>query len=342
MFLLLLQVFLASCGSATTTSQDLAAARAGRQLLAKVKHALDTATTLHGKFNMTVSRQGSKQVASAELQSQQNSKERVVVFQSSMRPFSAGAVTVEDGEHLWQYYPDQKLVYRSPATPEGINGNVTPLYMIKFVFTSHNASLVSSRATVDGHSAYDVHVAYQPGDPGLPYTGEVYIDKKTMLPMRISLDIQHSGQIVYDIPLLVLNQPIPANTFTFIPPAGVKVLTTGQLSLAQAQQQADYHLLIVPDSQKGYILSNVSAINQSGKLLYMFSYRKGTTNFTITESNIPVKQPSGAPVAVRGVPGAITLVNDLRTLTWAEHGIQISVQGMMSKEQVISIAQALS
>ena len=42
--------------------------------------------------------------------------------------------------------------------------------------------------------------------------------------VRVDLTTQGLGMVTLDVPKLVLNQPIPDSLFTFVPPAGVKVL----------------------------------------------------------------------------------------------------------------------
>src|SRR5205807_9945978 len=131
------------------------------------------------------------------------------------------------------------------------------------------------------------------GSPGnFNYTGEVYIDKATTLPLQVNLNISGLGQVLLDIPMLVLNSPIPESTFTFVVPAGVKVLplqqanatpTTGSITLAQAQQEAGYHLLSIPGTQTGYQLQGVNALGAPGSQIYTLNYMKGSTNFTIAE-----------------------------------------------------------
>jgi len=339
--LLLALVLLTSCGFGPSP-QDQAAAQLGKQLLAKAKHAFDTAKTFHEKFNITQTGPYSQQTATVEVQSQQTLREQLSVFQSSMPVFTAGSVTVEDGKYLWQYYPDHKIVHRSSAAPEGVNGNVTPLYLYKFVFTAPDATVTSSSATINGHAVYDVHLVSGSVDGGLPYTGEIYIDKKTTLPVRIQFS-ESTGQAVVDIPLLVLNEPIPAHTFTFTPPADAKVLTTGSLPLAQAEQEADYHLLTIPTTQKGYRIENVNAVGQAEEIAYNLNYSKGSTNFNISEGKFSPNQPtSGTPITVRGKPGTVVATSGVTVLTWAEHGVRISIEGMLSKVQAMSVAQVLA
>jgi hypothetical protein len=154
---------------------------------------------------------------------------------------------------------------------------------------------------------------------------------------------QSTGQTVVDIPLLMLNEQIPAHTFTFTPPPDAKVLTTGPLPFIQAQQEAGYHLLTIPDTQKGYTFEQVSAIGHSKDISYNLYYKTGSTNVIISERKTSLSPASsGAPVTVRGQSGSVITNSGITVLTWAEDGVQISIEGTLSKDQAISMAQVLS
>src|SRR5205807_7977274 len=102
------------------------------------------------------------------------------------------------------------------------------LNIVRTVFTPSDATLVSSSTKTHGRDASDVHVVSQgqtativgAGHGNVSYSGEVFIDKATNLPLQVNLTIQGLGQVLLDIPSLVLNLPIPASTFTFVVPAG--------------------------------------------------------------------------------------------------------------------------
>jgi outer membrane lipoprotein-sorting protein len=354
---LLLLLFLMGCGS-TTTSQDTTPTPAngpmGQQLLTKAKQALDTAKTLHAQFNLTLGSQGTTRT---EVWNEAPAKNRFTVFESTLAQFVAGSVTVNNGKQVWQYYPKQKVVYTSPAVQGDQNSSsastmsqtLTPLDLVKPVFTA-NATQVSSPTTINGHTAYDVHVISQASDGKAAYSGEVYLDQTTNLPVQVNLDVQGIGKTILDIPLLTVNEPLPGDTFVFTPPAGVKVESmankdsgTKTLTLAQAQQQAGYHLLSIPGTQAGYTLQHVSTFGQAEKTAYMLSYTKGTQTITIIESKTPADQPgSGTHVTVRGLPGMISNANGITILTWTEKGISIRMTGALSNPQLLAIAQTLS
>ena len=354
---LLLLVFLTGCGGASR-SQDTtptpATTPTGQQLLAKAKQELDTAKTLHAQFNLAM---GSRGTSSSEMWSEAPSKNRFAVAQSTMAQFMAGAVTVNDGKQIWQYYPNQKVVYILPIVQGNQNGSSggavspapTPLDLVRPVFTA-NATQVSSPTSIDGHTAYDVHVMSPASDGQTTYSGEVYLDQTTDLPVQINLDVQGVGKTILDIPVLTINEPLQDNIFTFTPPAGVKVesmmgtpASTATLTLAQAEQRAGYHLLSIPSSEASYTLQHVTAVGQAAQAIYAISYTKGTQGFTLIEGKALANQAgTGTHITVRGVSGTSSNANGVVTLAWTEKGVGIRLTGAASEAQLLTIAQALS
>jgi hypothetical protein len=234
------------------------------------------------------------------------------------------------------------------------------LTVVQSVFTHSDATLVSSTVKVGGHDAYDVHVVPQGQSTrgvSFNYDGDVYIDKTTNLPLQVKLAIQGFGQVSLDLPVLVVNQPVPDSTFTFVVPAGVKVLPlsqasvtpgtdTGSITLAQAQQQAGYHLLSIPSSQAGYVLGSVNALGAPGSQIFTLSYTKGSTSFTIAEgkplANLPANS-GGQQVSLRGTTGTVSTASGSTTLAWTENGVGISITGSsLSSAQIVAIAKLLS
>ena len=230
---------------------------------------------------------------------------------------------------------------------------------------------VSSSASVNGHAAYDIHVVPQSsatvppvstgptstagpgGTDNFNYDGDIYLDKTTMLPLQVSLNVGGIGQVTLNLPTLALNAPIPDSTFTFVPPAGTKVLSLQQepstsdgasLTFAQAEQQAGYHLLSIPASQTVYQLQGVDALGSPGNQIYTLNYSMGSASFTISEgkplANLP--DSSGQQVNIRGTTATISTENGSTTLAWTEKGTGIRITGNLSKDQILQIANALS
>ena len=118
---------------------------------------------------------------------------------------------------------------------------------------------------------------------------------------------------------------------------------SGSITLAQAEQQAGYHLFSIPASETGYQLLGVDALGAPGNQIYALNYTMGSTTFTISEgkplANLPV---SGQRVGLRGTTATLSSSNGSSTLTWTEKGIGIQIAGKLSNQQIEAIAKLLS
>ncbi len=344
----------------------------GQNILDTMANKLNTAKTLHGIFNITISGQTINGVVNTEVWNATPNKNRTVVLQSSISQLTTGTVNVTDGKQQWQYDPTKKIVYTGPAvvattgtpgtgtsTGQG-NQSLFLLNLVQSVFTQSDGTLKSSSATVNGHTVYDIAVvpstsrAGTGGPANFNYTGDVYIDKTTQQPVQVKLNIQGVGDVVLDIPTLELNQDIPASTFTFVAPTGVKSLPlsqlsatpgsgTGTLSLAQAQQQAGYHLLSIPAEQTDYTLNGVNALGAPGNQTYTLNYMKGNATVTIAEGKPLANLPSsGQSVTIRGTTATLSTVGGNTTLAWTEKGVGIRISSTLSSDQVERIAKSLT
>lgn len=371
---LLCMILLAACaGSSTsqaptrptpTPSPTPAQGGQGQQLLQQAAQNLSTARTLHAIFNLTAAGTALNGTINTEVWNASPHKNRTVVLRSTITQLPAGTITVSDGKQIWQYDPLKKVVYTgtvsnntgTPTTGAGRDQNKFIMNIVQTVFTHSNATLVSSSASVNGHATSDIHVESptQPGNTGsanFNYSGDVYIDKASKLPVQVKLTIQGFGQVTLDLPMLELNQPLADSLFTFVPPAGVKVLpfpktgptNTGTISLDQAQQQAGYHLLSIPTSQTAYQLQGVDALGVPGNQIYTLNYLKGNITFAISEGKSLANLPgSGQQVSLRGTTGAFSSVGNTSTLTWTEKGVGIQIAGQLSKDEILAIANMLS
>jgi len=374
-FLLLFLLLAACSGSATPqapTRKPLLTpsptSAQGQQLLTTLAQKIKSAETLHTILDVSIAGQTFNGTIDTEVWNAVPAKNRTVVLQSSLPPFPAGSISVTNGKQLWQYDPAKKVVYTGPVPTAGTpttgsnfnaggRQNQFILSLVQGVLTRSKATLVSSTATIDGHSVYDIHVTSQAQPtttgPNYSYVGEVYIDKVTQLLVRVNLTIQSFGTVTLDVPKLLLDQPIADRLFTFVPPAGVKVLplqaanqnpTTGSITFVQAQQQAGYHLLSIPGSDTDYELEGVTALGAPGNQIFTLNYTQGNLSFTIAEGKALAGLPgsTGQQISLRGTIATLSTLNGFTTLAWTEKGVGIRITGKLSNNQVVQIANLLS
>jgi len=367
-FTILLTLLLAACAGSSTSQAPATptpAPRQGQELLTKVGKNLNAAKTLHGIFDVTVVGPGVNGIVNTEVWNEAPGKSRTVVLQSTITQIAAGTVTVTDGKQVWQYDPAKQVVYTGSAsnnngTPTSSPGvgqdqNESIMNIVQSVFAHGNGTLVSSNASINGHAAYDISVespaSGSTSSSNFNYSGDAYLDKTSLLPLRVKLTIQGLGQVTLDLPSLALNQPIDANLFTFVPPSGVKVLPfpknttpgTGTITLAQAQQQAGYHLLSIPTSQSQYQSQGVDVLGAPGNQIFTLNYAKGNTTFAISEGKSLANLPtSGQHLSLRGTTAILSSSSGTTTLTWTEKGVGIQIAGQLSNTEIVAIANLLS
>jgi outer membrane lipoprotein-sorting protein len=363
-FTFLLMLLLAACGGSSISqapAKPTPTPVQGQQLLSKAAQNLRSAKTLHAIFDISTAGPGVNGTLKTEAWNVSQGKSRTVVLQSTLSQLPAGSITVSNGKQIWHYDPVKKIVYTGPVSENAATSqdqNEFVMNIMQSVFTHGNATLVSSSGSVNGHDAYDVHVASTAsgqstgaGSGNFNYDGNVYIDKTSTLPLRVKLTVQGFGQVTVDLPTLVLNQPVADSLFTFVPPAGVKVLpfpktgtsNTGTITLAQAQQQAGYHLLSIPTSQTAYKLQGVDALGAPGNQVFTLNYIKGNTTFAISEGKSLANLPgSGQQLSLRGTTATLSTVGSTMTLTWTEKSVGIQIAGSLSKDEIVAIANMLS
>lgn len=365
----LFMLLLAACGSSSTTPSSLQptptlAPAQGQKLLTKAEQNLKTAKTLHAIFDILTTGSAANGTVRTEVWNASPDKSRTVVLKSTLRQYSTGSITVNNGKQVWQYDPAKKVVYTgqnssttSTSTGAGRNQSQFLMNTVQSVFTHSNATSVSSSAPINGHDVYDIQVTSAASAPSsstssntFNYTGDVFIDKKSLLPVQEQLKIQGFGTVTINLPMIVLSQPIDTSLFTFVPPSGVQVLPfpkttspdTGTLSLEQAQLQAGYHLLSVPASQRVYQLQGVDALGAPGNQIFTLNYAIGNSTFAISEgkslANLPI---SGQKVTVHGTTASLSTSGNSTTLTWTEKGVGIQIAGNMSKDELLTIANML-
>ena len=373
--LLLLMLTLAACnGSATTSSPSITpvpkfsptpVSDRGTQLLAQAGQTLNGARTLHAIVDITIVGPALNGAIKSEMWNLAPDKNRTDVLQSNIGQFASGTLTVSDGKQIWQYNPQQKVAYHaqisasSTATPTtgaaATDQSQMIFNLVRSVFTHSNGTLVSSSAIVNGHAAYDIAVTSQAqssssGTNNFNYSGHVFLDKTSNLPLRVILSVQGLGQITLDLPMLALNTQLDQNLFTFTPPSGVKVLpfptdtsASGTLTLAQAQQQAGYHLLSIPTSTS-YQLLSVDALGAPGNQIYAINYlAQPDSKFTISQGKALANLPaSGQHTSLRGTTATIATVGNTTTISWTEKGVGIQISGPLSATQLTTIATLLS
>src|SRR5215471_1999253 len=112
----LFMLLLAACGGSSATqttpqSTPTPASAQGQELLNKAGQQLKTAKTLHAIFDIQTAGSAENGTVSTEVWNVSPDKSRTVVLQSTLRQFSKGTITINNGKQVWQYVPAKKIVY---------------------------------------------------------------------------------------------------------------------------------------------------------------------------------------------------------------------------------------
>ncbi len=379
-------LLLASCGTGTVSSVPhpstpvptvnmipTPVSTQGQKLLDTMSHSLNSARTLHGIFDLSITGETINGNLKTEVWDAVPGKSRTVVLRSSLIQPATGTITVADGKQQWEYDPAQKVIYKGKITSsttdtssqQSIFGNgesnqsLFLLDLMQNVLTHSAGTLKSSQVHVEGHTTYDIGVVpasnstNTTASPGFTYTGDVYLDENTLHPIQVNLQIQGFGSVIMNLLTLELNQPISNTTFTFVEPPHAKILPfsqlnatsgsdSGKMTFVQAQQQAGYHLLSIPANNYDVTLDGVDALGPPGNQTYTLNYMKGNNVFTIAEgkslSNLPV---TGQQVHVRGLAAITSSADGNTTLYWTESGVGIRITSSLDSQQTESIAESL-
>src|ERR1700730_12958809 len=118
--LLLAGALLVACGSTSQVQTKVVPKPTptpgqGQQLLTKLANRLSTAKTLHGLFEMTLAGQTVNGILNSEVWNVAPDKSRTNVLRTTLPQVTAGAITVTNGQRIWQYNPAKKVVYSGPV-----------------------------------------------------------------------------------------------------------------------------------------------------------------------------------------------------------------------------------
>jgi outer membrane lipoprotein carrier protein len=136
-----------------------------------------------------------------------------------------GEAIVIDGEHVWVYTPSTvpgQVVRLSVPSGGPVYGYNLLAWLLDRPAERYRASHLRTER-VDGR-ATDV-VQLVPAVPDMPFTKAViWLDQQDALPRRLEIE-EHSGATrTLTLKRIRVNEQVPAQTFTFKVPAGVRVV----------------------------------------------------------------------------------------------------------------------
>ncbi|BCL81890.1 hypothetical protein ccbrp13_43550 [Ktedonobacteria bacterium brp13] len=265
------------------------------------------------------------------------------------------------------------------TTNNGLNGIAgtgggqlqTLFALVQGIFEQGQGTLKPGTSIINARHAVDIHVVststagsnpasgspFSGNQAALSYNGEVYVDQQTHLPLKVNITIAGLGDVSMSFNSLEINPILPASTFTFATPAGASVqplsaesnstsgTVSSQLTLAQAEKQAGYHLLSIPGDQGQYQLNGVTLLGTRGNQTYELNYMKGNQSFTLAEgkplANLPLDS-AGQQVQIQGQSGMLSSSQGAVTVAWTQQGTGLRLIGPLSTDEEQAIANMLN
>jgi outer membrane lipoprotein carrier protein len=137
----------------------------------------------------------------------------------------AGEAIVIDGKHIWVYTPSTvpgQVVRLSAPSGGPVYGYNLLAWFLDRPAERYRATYVR-RDEKDGRTVDVVQLI--PAAPDLPFTKAViWLDRDSALPRRLEIEEQSGAIRTLDLRNIRINQPVPAQTFTFKVPKGVRVV----------------------------------------------------------------------------------------------------------------------
>jgi outer membrane lipoprotein-sorting protein len=342
--LLILLLALAGCGREMTAEE----------IVAKMQETVDSTQDAHAVVVAEVNAQGIELSAKAEVWEQMPNKVRAEVRESSEASL-VGTVLVSDGANGWFYEPARNLV-----TVGAVEELDTPLpqeilvglqEVIQDLLNATDVELVGEE-TIAGRDAYKLEANPKEGAEKqfLPGNGTatVWVDKDQWIVLKATYEASAFGQGSMEVQSFELNPGLSAGIFAFEVPEGAHVVDVEAqqpvpLTLAEAQAQAGFSLLVPAYVPQGTTLIEVLRVDEAFVLRYDHSPDVSFTVFQGPEHVGPPSLGRTQELTVRDVDAtAITdEVGGNTFLYWTENGIAVTVAGRISLEEAIRVADSL-
>ncbi|HKG34473.1 MAG TPA: outer membrane lipoprotein carrier protein LolA [Gemmatimonadales bacterium] len=137
----------------------------------------------------------------------------------------AGEAIVVDGEHVWVYTPSTvpgQVVRLSVPSGGPVYGYNLLAWLLDRPAERYRPSYLKSER-IDGRTTDAIQLV--PAVPDLPFTkAVVWIDREDALPRRLEIHEESGATRTLSLSHIRVNQSVPASTFQFKVPEGVRVV----------------------------------------------------------------------------------------------------------------------
>ncbi|MBN1659327.1 MAG: DUF4367 domain-containing protein [Anaerolineae bacterium] len=337
------------------------------EIVERMRETLDSTRDAHAVVVADAQVQGMALAVTLEVWEQAPNRLRVEVLDASLPEFD-GMVMVTDGEQAWLYEPASNKVSVGEAgvmdmpLPYEVLGQLQEV--VQGILDTSNVELAGEE-TVAGREAYRLVLSPKEEADGPfvipgPWQAMLWTDKEEWYVLKAEVESETVGSGSLEVQSFELNSGLADDLFVFQVPEGVEVVDvaqarSGPLTLEEAREQVDFHLLVpgyVPD---GATLIEVGWIGDAADPEYdaivLHYNHAASASFTILQA-VPAPEAQDtidAPgverveVTVRGQQAwLVTQASlDRRFVAWTENGVYINIGGQIGQEELLKVAESL-
>ncbi|AGK62016.1 Outer membrane lipoprotein-sorting protein [Archaeoglobus sulfaticallidus PM70-1] len=249
-----------------------------------------------------------------------------------------GTLIVSNGEKMWIYDEKKNEVF---VMDVGQYNQVNPDYgeLVKDMLKRYDVKILGSEK-VSGRDCYVVQLTPKDNES---IEAKMWVDKEYWYPLKIEHSIGGIKSTVEYINV-EFNTGVSDDEFQFTPPEGAKIKTEEDLgikkfnSVEEAQKHVDFRIL-KPAYTAGYELKEVSLMFNSVSLMYA----KKDKMLMITEAKgeeLP-KMQNAENVKVEDSEGLYAEIYGSSMLMFKKGDVVVTMTGMISKEELIKIAESM-
>jgi outer membrane lipoprotein-sorting protein len=331
------------------------------EIVARMQEVEASIEDAHAVVEFRVQAQGMDAELAVEMWEESPNKFRAEVLEASEDNL-VGMVSVTDGQQVWIYNPAEGEALVGRVGEFGVDEPFNAHQVIEGMEEAIQRVLETSdfelmgEEDVGGAATYKLHFTPRDGEElALPIPvegqGTLWVEQERWIVLQAHFDGGAAGEGWVRVRSFEFNTGVPDDRFRFEIPADVRVIDVEEvqptpLTLDEARDQAGFPLLVPDYVPDGATLIDVFTVSGA----FVLRYDHSLVSFTVTQrlaGEEPSEQRSfqGAEeieVSVRGQAGALVsdgVENSL--LTWTENGVEVTIAGRISQDEVLKIAESL-
>jgi outer membrane lipoprotein-sorting protein len=294
-----------------------------------------------------------------ELWEKRPNKFRAEVLEAGEVEFE-GVVSVTDGEQAWLYHPGENVVITGALGDiESDEMPIDPQEVIQLMeegiqwAMDHFDVDLAGEEDLNGLATYKLEFTPKEGEEypmPIPIDGKatLWVEKERWIALQAHIDGSSFGEGWVRVRSFEFNTGLDDTLFRFDIPEDAEVIDIADLeptplTLAEAEEQAEFNLLVPTYEPDGATLIEVFRVGDA----FILRYDHSMTSFTIVQGDLPQpmqQSPSGeaTEVTVRGQTAVLVTDGAGNSfLTWTEDGVTTAIAGHISAEGIVKVAESL-